>query len=35
MKQKVIRLIYHQQCADRNKQVAVNKKAKEDGNKSF
>jgi len=35
MKQKVIRLIYHQQCANRNKEAAVNKKAKEAGDKSF
>ncbi len=35
MKQKLIRLIYHQQGANRNKQVAVNKKSKDAGNKSF
>jgi hypothetical protein len=35
MKQKVICLIYHQQGANRNKQVAVNEKSKDAGNKSF
>jgi hypothetical protein len=35
MKQKLVRLIYHQQGANRNKQVAVNKKSKDAGNKSF
>ena len=35
MKQKRIGLIYHQQGANRNKQVAVNEKSKEAGNKSL
>jgi hypothetical protein len=35
MKQKVICLIYHQQGADRNKEVAVNEKSKDAGKKSF
>jgi hypothetical protein len=35
MKQKVICLIYHQQGANCNKQVAVNEKSKEPGIKVF
>jgi len=35
MKQKVICLIYHQQGTNRNKQVAVNEKSKDAGNKSL
>jgi len=35
MNQKVICLIYHQQGANRNKQVAVNEKSKDAGNKSL
>jgi hypothetical protein len=35
MKQKIICLIYHQQGANRNKQVAVNEKSKNAGNKSL
>ena len=35
MKQKIIGLIYHQQGADRNKQVAVNEKSKDAWDKSL
>jgi hypothetical protein len=35
IEQKVIGLIYHQQGADRDKQVAVNEKSKKAGNKSL
>jgi hypothetical protein len=35
MEQKVIRLIYHQQGANCYKQVAVNEKSKDAGNKSL
>jgi hypothetical protein len=35
MQQQVIGLIYHQQGANRNKQVAVNEKSKQAGNKTF
>ena len=35
MEQEVIRLIYHQQGANCNKQVAVNEKSKDAGNKSL
>jgi hypothetical protein len=35
MEQEVIRLIYHQQGANCNEQVAVNEKSKDAGNKSL